>query len=162
MITIKPLKNIILSILAICSALIVFIAVYFLIAGIKFDLWLSEINKSDYVFNIDTFSPIMIISLFLMLLVLQMNHLKKQSVTILFSTLIISGIIYGVNILPENQGILYARYYYFVKDINREAEEKTLQSDEYKELLIGQQQLNPYILYKYLYVQKNKLIREHI
>lgn len=156
---IKLPQNSVLSVLAIFSALIVFIGIYFLIAGIKFDLWLSEVNKVDYTFNIDSFSPIIVILLFLMLLVLQMNYLKKESVFIFFSTLMISSIIYGVNVLPENKGMMYTRYYYFVKDVNREADENLIQSDSYKELLQGQERLDPYILYKYLYVQKNKLIK---
>lgn len=156
---IKLPQNSVLSVLAIFSALIVFIGIYFLIAGIKFDLWLSEVNKVDYTFNIDSFSPIIVILLFLMLLALQMNYLKKESVFIFFSTLMISSIIYGVNVLPENKGMMYTRYYYFVKDVNREADENLIQSDSYKELLQGQERLDPYILYKYLYVQKNKLIK---
>lgn len=156
---IKLPQNSVLSVLAIFSALIVFIGIYFLIAGIKFDLWLSEANKAGYTFSFDSFSPIIVISLFLMILVLQMSYLKKESIFIFFSTLIISSIIYGLNILPENQGIMYMRYYYFVKDVNREADENLIQSDSYKELLQGQERLDPYILYKYLYIQKNKLIK---
>lgn len=155
---IKFTKKTALIILAVFSLFVIGLSIYLLLIQIKFDIWISELNQNPYTPNLDSFNPIIIVSLFLMLFFIQINNLKKEFIFILLLASAIFTASYFINILPDNKTILSARYYYFIKELKQD--DNVLKSaNEYKEVIKGAEKLDPYILFKYLYNEKTMIIK---